>query len=42
MIGVVWHWWLGLFMAIGGVMAVLALVAGYLVKVQNPRYGRKP
>ncbi len=40
--GVVWHWWLGFFLAIGGVLAVLGLLAGYLMKVQNPRYPKKP
>lgn len=42
MFGVVWHWWLGLFLAIGGGLAVLALIAGYLMKVQHPKYPRKP
>jgi hypothetical protein len=42
MFGVVWHWWLGFFLAIGSVLGVLGLVAGYLMKVQNPRYPRKP
>jgi hypothetical protein len=40
-LGVVWHWWLGFFLAAGSVLAVLGLVAGYLAKVQNPRYPRK-
>ena len=41
MFAVVWHWWLGFFLAIGGVFAVLGLVAGYLMKVQNPKYPRR-
>ncbi|MGB5758073.1 MAG: hypothetical protein WBM50_14240 [Acidimicrobiales bacterium] len=40
--GVVWHWWLGFFLAIGGVLALVGLLAGYFAKVQNPRYPRKP
>jgi len=42
MIGVVWHWWLGFFLAAGSVFAVVALIVGYLVRVQNPRYPRRP
>jgi hypothetical protein len=40
--GVVWHWWLGFFLAIGGVLGIVGLLAGYLMKVQNPRYPKKP
>ncbi len=41
MSGVVWHWWLGFFLAIGGVIGVLALLAGYLMKVQDPKYPKR-
>lgn len=35
--GVVWHWWLGFFLAITAVISVLAVGVGYLVKVVDPR-----
>lgn len=41
-IGVVWHWWLGFFLVIGSIAGVLALLAGYLIRVENPRYPKKP
>ena len=37
----VWHYWIGVVLAMGGVLTVVALVVGYLVKVQAPRYPRR-
>lgn len=38
----VWHWWIGLILTLAAVVTVIALVAGYLAKVQAPRYpGRR-
>lgn len=37
-LAVVWHWWLGVFLAIGGIGLVISIVAGYLARVENPRY----
>jgi hypothetical protein len=42
MFAVIWHWWIGFFLSFGSVGLVLALVVGYLQKVQNPKYPRKP
>lgn len=42
MLAVVWHWWIGFFLAVGTVLAVIAVIVGYLKTVQNPRYPRKP
>jgi len=40
-LAVVWHWWLGFFLTIGAVLAVIAVAAGYLAKVENPRYPKR-
>ena len=38
----IWHWWIGLVLFVSAVGAVIAMVAGYLAKVQAPRYpGRR-
>lgn len=34
----VWHYWIGVALAAGGVASILAMVAGYLRKVQAMRY----
>ena len=41
LVAVVWHWWIGVFLTIGAIGALLATIAGYLAKVQNPRYPRR-
>lgn len=35
-----WTYWIGVPLAIAGVLLVLATVVGYLTKVQAPRYPR--
>jgi hypothetical protein len=40
MLAVVWHYWLGVAMALGAVATVVALIAGYL-KVESNRYPRE-
>ena len=42
MFAVVWHFWIGFFLAIGAVLTVLAVVAGYIARVEVPRYPKKP
>jgi hypothetical protein len=37
----VWHYWLGWAIAIGAVLTLVALLIGYLVKVQGPQYPRR-
>lgn len=41
MIGVVWHYWLGLFLVLNCVLAVGALIVGYVVKTQAPKYPKR-
>jgi len=36
----VWHYWLGVPLAAGGVLAVIATILGYLKKVQSVKYPR--
>jgi hypothetical protein len=38
---VVWHYWLGVLLAIGVVLATVAVVAGYLKKVESTRYPKR-
>ncbi len=40
-LAVVWHWWIGVFLAAGAVLTIIAVVAGYLAKVENPRYPKR-
>lgn len=35
---VVWHWWLGIVLLVGGVGAVVQLIVGYVTKVSSLRY----
>lgn len=42
MLAVVWHFWLGLILAISVVMTLLGVAVGYIVKVEAPRYPKKP
>ena len=37
----VWHYWLGWAMALGAVLTLVALIVGYLVKVQGPQYPKR-
>jgi hypothetical protein len=41
MFAVIWHWWLGFFLSVGAILAIAAVVVGYIAKVQRPRYPRK-
>lgn len=38
MLAVIFHYWLGLLLAIVGGLAVLSLVVGYIKKVVAPQY----
>ena len=37
----VWHYWLAIPLIAAGVLAVVALVVGYFVKVVGPRYPKQ-
>jgi uncharacterized membrane protein len=37
----VWHYWIGVTLAIATVLSVIAVVVGYLVKVEAPQYKGK-
>ena len=37
----VWHYWIGWTMAIGAVLTLVALIVGYLLKVQAPQYPKR-
>lgn len=41
MIGEIFHWWLGVGLALLGGLAVVGLVVGYLKKVVSPQYPGK-
>lgn len=36
-LAVVWHWWIAFPLVAGAALAILALIAGYLVKVVGAR-----
>lgn len=38
----VWHYWIAVPLAAGGVLAVVITIAGYLKKVQALKYPRNP
>ncbi|MFN0092855.1 MAG: hypothetical protein ACKVWR_21685 [Acidimicrobiales bacterium] len=40
-LAVVWHYWIGVALALPGIIMVLATVVGYLVKVVMPKYPRQ-
>ncbi len=42
MLAVVWHFWIGVVLAISAIATVLAVVVSYIVKVEMPRYPKKP
>ncbi len=37
----VWHWWIGVALALVGGAAILGLVAGYLKQVVSPQHPNK-
>jgi hypothetical protein len=38
----VWHFWLGVVLAISSVLVVVALAVGYLLKVMRPQFPPNP
>lgn len=42
MLAVIFHWWLGLLLAIVGGLAIVGIIVGYLKQVVAPQYpGRR-
>jgi hypothetical protein len=39
-LAVVWHYWIAVPLAVGGVVLAIAIGAGYLKRVQAPKYPR--
>jgi hypothetical protein len=39
--GKVWHYWVGLVLLIGAILAVLSMLAGYLRKVETLRHPKR-
>lgn len=37
----VWHYWIGVALAVGALLAVVATILGYLKKVQSLKYPRR-
>jgi hypothetical protein len=40
-LGVVWHYWIGVAIAIPAILLVVATIVGYLTKVSRPRYPKQ-
>lgn len=40
-LAVVWHYWIGVALAIPAIMLLVATIVGYLMKVSRPRYPRR-
>jgi len=41
MFAVVWHYWIGFILAFASLGLVISIIAGYFIKVENPRYPKK-
>ena len=42
MVAVVWHYWIGFFLAIGVVLTLVSIAAGYVARVEMKKYPKKP
>ena len=40
-LAVIWHFWIGLVFFVLSLVVVAAIVVGYLVRVQSPKYPRR-
>jgi len=38
---VIWHYWIGVVLFVGSILTVLAVIAGYLAKVQSLKYPKR-
>ena len=41
LLAVVWHYWIGFILAASSFFLVVAVIAGYFIKVKNPGYPKK-
>jgi hypothetical protein len=41
MLAVVWHFWIAVALVVPAILAVVAIIFGYLYKVVMPRYPRR-
>ena len=41
MIAVVWHYWIGFFLAIGVVLTLISIGVGYLSQLETKKYPKK-
>ena len=39
-VAVIWHYWIGVVIAVGTVLTILAVLGAFLRKTQSPRYPR--
>jgi hypothetical protein len=37
-LAVIWHFWIGVVLGLSSILVVLAVIAGYFVKVVRPKY----
>lgn len=40
-LAVVWHYWIGVALVIPAILLTVGILAGYVVKVEMPRYRRQ-
>ena len=40
-IGVIWHYWIGVVFFVLSLIVVAAVIVGYLVRVQSPKFPKR-
>lgn len=40
-VAVIWHFWIGLVFFVLSLVVVVAVIVGYLVRVQSPKYPKR-
>lgn len=38
---VIWHYWIGLALFLGAILTVIAVIVGYLLRVQSLKYPKR-
>ncbi len=41
LLAVVWHWWIGFVLSASALFLIIAVIVGYFMKVENPKYPKK-